>query len=316
MADIFLRDDALRILKGEGKGKQVIFLGDSIQRNIYQDLVSLLCKGGVTSHDILKKKGEMIPEYLGDKLVNNTGKLTSGTEYKEERELRLGSKDPPLAKFYFLTKCWSNHLKEFLVKYKEEHGSPDLILVLSCLWDINRYGSGGIAGYKKNCEELLTHVKKHMSAKTQVIWLTSPPIAVECHGALMVEGMDKEGMRFNVMEANLMVATTTASFGYDVLDLHHMLMHQVHKRMPDGIHWTQAAVRFQVNLILTHFCLSRNIPLPRRDSSNFLRHAKRIADCALEGPVEFVKDKNENNVDNSKRKLEEPEHLLKKRKLY
>ena len=31
-----------------------------------------------------------------------------------------------------------------------------------------RYGSGGIAGYKKNCEELLTHVKKHMSAKTQV----------------------------------------------------------------------------------------------------------------------------------------------------
>ena len=50
---------------------------------------------------------------------------------------------------------------------------------------------------------------------------------MECHGALMVEGMDKEGMRFNVMEANLMVATAAASFGYDVLDLHHMLMHQV-----------------------------------------------------------------------------------------
>ena len=142
---------------------------------------------------------------------------------------------------------------------------------------------------------------------------------MECHGALMVEGMDKEGMRFNVMEANLMVATAAASFGYDVVDLHHMLMHQVgkvmnkvfffvrfllqvHKRMPDGIHWTQAAVRFQLNLILTHFCLSRNIPLPRRDSSNFLRHAKRIADCALEGPVEFVKDRNENHVHDSKRK--------------
>lgn len=109
-----------------------------------------------------------------------------------------------------------------------------------------RWGPGGIAGYKTNCEELLSHVKKHMSAKTQVIksdafilpvdhsepslqviWLTSPPIAVECHGALMVDGMDKEGMRFNVMEANLMVATAAASFGYDVLDLHHMLMHQV-----------------------------------------------------------------------------------------
>ena len=74
MADIFLRDDALKVLKG----KQVIFIGDSIQRNIYQDLVTLLCKGSVTSHEILKKKGEMIPEYLGDKLVNNTGQLTSG----------------------------------------------------------------------------------------------------------------------------------------------------------------------------------------------------------------------------------------------
>jgi len=314
MADIFLKDDALKILKG----KQIIFIGDSIQRNIYQDLVTLLCKGGVTSHDILKKKGEMIPEYLGDKLVNNTGQLTPGTEYREERELRLrrDGQDPPLAKFYFLTKCWSSHLKEFLVRYKEEHGSPDLILVLSCLWDINRWGSGGIAGYKTNCRDLLRHVKKHMSAKTQVIWLTSPPIAVECHGALMVEGMDKEGMRFNVMEANLMVATAAASFGYDVLDLHHMLMHQVHKRMPDGIHWTQAAVRFQVNLILTHFCLSRNIPLPRRDSSNFLRHAKRIADCALEGPVEIVKDRNENHDNNNKRKQQTTAgQLIKKRRL-
>ena len=53
MADIFLKDDALKILKG----KQIIFIGDSIQRNIYQDLVTLLCKGGVTSHDVLKKKG-------------------------------------------------------------------------------------------------------------------------------------------------------------------------------------------------------------------------------------------------------------------
>ena len=148
----------------------------------------------------------------------------------------------------------------------------------------------------------------------------------------MVEGMDKEGMRFNVMEANLMVATAAASFGYDVLDLHHMLMHQVgkvtnkvlcakfqlqvHKRMPDGIHWTQAAVRFQLNLILTHFCLSRNIPLPRRDSSNFLRHAKRIADCALEGPVEIVKDRNENHDNNNKRKQQTTAgQLIKKRRL-
>ena len=41
-------------------------------------------------------------------------------------------------------------------------------------------------------------------------------------------------------------------------------VHQIHKRMPDGIHWTQDAVRLQLNIILTHFCLSRDIKLPGR----------------------------------------------------
>ena len=73
---------------------------------------------------------------------------------------------------------------------------------------------------------------------------------------------DTHAMRFNVMEANLMVARTTASFGFDVLDLHSMMVHQVHRRQPDGLHWTQTAVRFQVNMILTHFCKSRDLRLP------------------------------------------------------
>ena len=34
-------------------------------------------------------------------------------------------------------------------------------------------------------------------------------------------------IRFNVMEGNLMVALTTAAFGFDVLDLHYWMTHQV-----------------------------------------------------------------------------------------
>ena len=68
--------------------------------------------------------------------------------------------------------------------------------------------------------------------------------------------------------------------------------------MPDGIHWTQDAVRLQLNIILTHFCLSRDIKLPGRLIKNLFRHfvnfyprwggernrplesAKKIADAA------------------------------------
>ena len=76
-------------------------------------------------------------------------------------------------------------------------------------------------------------VRTRMGGGTQLVWLTCPPIAVEVTGGVVVEGMEGmvRGMRFNVMEANLMVATETAAAGYDVLDLHYHLMHQVYGGM-------------------------------------------------------------------------------------
>ena len=50
-----------------------------------------------------------------------------------------------LARFYFLTRCWSDHLKDFLLRVKKEDGDPDLILILSCLWDTNRWSSNNLS---------------------------------------------------------------------------------------------------------------------------------------------------------------------------
>ena len=108
-------------------------------RNIYQDLVTLLYDGRLTKHEILRRKGEMIPDHHGDRLVNQTGKLTAGRNYREEREMMM--RDQRLTMRYcFLTRCWSYYLQEYLDAVKrEDRGHPDLVLVLSCLWDINRY---------------------------------------------------------------------------------------------------------------------------------------------------------------------------------
>ena len=112
----------------------------------------------------------------------------------------------------------------------------------------------GLQQYRDNCGNLLRFIKIQLGARTQVMWLTCPPISVDVSGGLVVEGMkDTRAMRFNVMEANLMVARTAAFFWFDVLDLHNMMVHQVHSRQLDCLHWTQAAVRFQVIMILTHF---------------------------------------------------------------
>ena len=40
------------------------------------------------------------------------------------------------------------------------------------------------------------------------------------------------------------------------------MLSQIHRRALDGIHWNPDAVRMQVNIILTHYCLSREIGLP------------------------------------------------------
>jgi len=107
-----------------------------------------------------------------------------------------------------------------------------------------------------------------------------------------------------------------------VLDLHYWMTHQIHKRMPDGIHWTQDAVRLQLNIILTHFCLSRDIKLPGRwggERNRPLESARRIADAAIsdlrehkEGPatkrrrVETYSDDEEQVEEVGDRRIEDP----------
>ena len=297
MADIFLKED----VRKHFRGKKVIFLGDSIMRNIYQDFLYLLEKGDLTPHSLLRKKGTQIESFEGDYLLEGTGELTAGRSYREIREYNGSGgamKDFMFATYCFITKCFSRELEDFILKFKRRHGPPDLVLILSALWDINRWGPEGIPNYIKNCRKFLRLIKETFPPTTQLIWLTSPPISVDVWGGLVVQGMEfqKRSMRFNVMEGNLMVAQTTAAFGYDVVDLHYWMTHQIHKRMPDGIHWTQDAVRLQLNIILTHFCLARKLSLPGRwggARNRPLESAEMIAKAADGGPVEIVREEDD-----------------------
>ncbi len=44
--------------------------------------------------------------------------------------------------------------------------------------------------------------------------------------------------------------------------MHYHFTSQVHRRASDGIHWNPDAVRMQLNIIMTHICLSRGLSLP------------------------------------------------------
>ena len=78
MADIFSKFDARKVLKK----KKILFLGDSIMRNVYKDLIWLLSEGNFTPQDLLKRKGEN--SFGGDRLTFKSS--DSFRRYREERE--------------------------------------------------------------------------------------------------------------------------------------------------------------------------------------------------------------------------------------
>ena len=80
MADIFTKFDARKVLKE----KKILFLGDSIMRNIYKDIIWLLSEGNFTPQDLLKRKGEN--SFAGDRLTLKSSNSCSFRRYREERE--------------------------------------------------------------------------------------------------------------------------------------------------------------------------------------------------------------------------------------
>lgn len=45
-------------------------------------------------------------------------------------------------------------------------------------------------------------------------------------------------------------------YGFDILDLHYHLRHQLQRRADDGVHWDQTAHRRISNLILGHIAMA------------------------------------------------------------
>ena len=82
MADVFLKADVRSIFKD----RKVLFMGDSVLRNLYQDFVYLVEKGTLTPNKLLKKKGKQIEdgEFPGDTLVEG-GDMVPGRDYQEVR---------------------------------------------------------------------------------------------------------------------------------------------------------------------------------------------------------------------------------------
>ena len=132
MCDIFTKSDVQTLFEK----KSVLFLGDSIMRNIYKDLVwmtSFDTDGQYTPNIHYRNKGEK--SFCGDNLINNS-ELTVGRDYEEERDFYIKELDLQYS-FIFITRCFSGHLKKLLDNYPKRFGSyPDMMIINSVIHPI------------------------------------------------------------------------------------------------------------------------------------------------------------------------------------
>ena len=127
MCDIFTKSEVQLLFEK----KSILFLGDSIMRNIYKDFVwltSIDTDGGYTPNTHFRNKGEK--DFCGDKLINSSEK-TIGRDYEEERDFYIDELDLQYS-FIFITKCFSDRLKRLLDEYPRRFGSyPDMLVINS-----------------------------------------------------------------------------------------------------------------------------------------------------------------------------------------
>lgn len=246
MAEIFLQDDIASLLDN----RFIVIIGDSIQRGVYKDVVLLLQRNRYLTDNDLRAKGEFT--FSGDKLIEGGkyGEMTNGVRYREVRQYQT---DHHLVRFYFVTRCYNGYVESILSDLSKDP-LPDAILMNSCLWDISRYGLSSVEQYKKNLETLFKRFSEVLPKTCLVVWNMTLPISKKARGGVLIPEVEhlNVSLRLDILEANFFVHKLALQYGYNTLDLHYYLRHQLQRRAGDGVHWDMTAHRRITNLILTH----------------------------------------------------------------
>ncbi|XP_066488928.1 PC-esterase domain-containing protein 1B-like [Tiliqua scincoides] len=233
--------------------KFVVILGDSIHRAIYKDMIYFLQKKKMLTNKQLKLKTE---SFANDRLVEG-GERHNKTSYCEARQYRT---DHHLVRYYFLTRIYSAYVESILSDFKAGP-PPDVVILNSCLWDLNRYNDGvskeghlekAFREYWQNLHTLLGKLKEILPPDCLVIWNTAMPLGQKVQRAYLEPGMTNQATPTDILKANFYSATLACCYEFDVLDLHYSFRFLRSKLDTDGVHWDSWVHRYITNLLLTH----------------------------------------------------------------
>lgn len=235
--------------------KYVAVLGDSIQRSVYKDLVSLLQNDSFLTQGQLRNKGEKT--FANDTLVEGGSlcEMHNGVTYREVRQYRTGHH---LMRFYFLTRAYSTYMESVLADFKEGP-KPDVVIISSCIWDLIRYNYKPLEVYKKNLDCLFNRLTEVLSPECLVIWNMTMPVGFK---PSEMPQYTKHNLRWDIVEGNFYSATVANFHKMDVLDMHYHFRFDLRSRCKDAIHWNQLAHRKYSQILLAHIAQAWNVEPP------------------------------------------------------
>eukprot|EP00794_Sanderia_malayensis_P005247 gene5247-5911_t len=261
MSAIYLPEDVSSLLKG----KTVIYIGDSVQRSMYKDLVLLFQDKRYLTDKELRKKGEEC--FLGDELMEGgcKGEMVNSTKYREVRKYLHDNNTKVL--YFFITACFGQYIEMILSKLK----TPDIIIMNSCLWDVHRYGTKEIQNYEANLFKLIRFVKK-THPKTLFLWTTTPPVDLKSKGGFLRRPGTDEVKISEVSRCNRIAKYVMGVESMHLVELDTVFHHFTRHRASDGVHWNEKAHRRMTNMILEKLsrALCKDVPRVMLDDGRFV----------------------------------------------
>ncbi|KAJ7327285.1 hypothetical protein JRQ81_017044 [Phrynocephalus forsythii] len=249
--------------------KFVVVLGDSIFRSVYKDLVYILQTDEMLSLDQLKNKGE--ETFANDHRVEFEG-LRRGCNYCEVRQYHT---DHHLVRFYFITRAHSPYMESVLDDFKKglETGlTPDVLIISSCLWDLNRYQDNfsqeppipkALKEYRQNLAVLFEKLNGLLPSSCLIIWTTAMPIKQKTYGSIFAGNIKSSPE--DIIEANFYSACLASCYNLDVLDLHFSFRFLLQHQYKDGVHWDHWVHRCITKLLLTYMAKAWGVELEKRE---------------------------------------------------
>ncbi|KAE8628716.1 hypothetical protein XENTR_v10000194 [Xenopus tropicalis] len=236
--------------------KYVAILGDSIQRSVYKDLVKFLQDGNFLTEHQLKCKGEKT--FLKDTLIEGgvLEEMHNRVTYREVRQYRTNHH---LVRFYFLTRAYSDYMESILSDFKADQ-KPDVLIINSCIWDVNRYNDIQLKEYKSNLQTLFRRLHEVLTPESLIIWNMTMPAGFR--DTEMPEYV-RYNIRWDVIDGNFYGATFANLYDLDVVDMHYHFRLELPHRCKDAVHWNQIAHRKSTQILLTHIAKAWGVEVPR-----------------------------------------------------